>query len=79
MDGHGVALKSIQESINTSTAAGKIVFHIFGALAEFERNLIRERTKAGLVPVEEQGGDQSPWKKMEGSWLLICIVVNSIP
>ena len=39
---------SLREAINTNTSAGKLVFHIFGALAEFERNLIRECTMAGL-------------------------------
>ena len=41
-----VGLKSLQESIDTSTPGGKLIFHVFGALAEFERELIRERTKA---------------------------------
>ena len=48
LDTEGVALKSLQESIDTSTPTGKLVFHIFGALAEFERQLIVERTQAGL-------------------------------
>jgi DNA invertase Pin-like site-specific DNA recombinase len=39
-----IAFKSITENIDTSTATGQLVFHIFGALAEFERNLIKERT-----------------------------------
>jgi len=43
-----VGFKSLTESIDTNTSGGKLVFHIFGALAEFERNLIRERTNAGL-------------------------------
>src|SRR5437867_2246405 len=43
-----VAFQSITENIDTSTPTGKLVFHIFGALAEFERNLITERTMAGL-------------------------------
>jgi len=38
----------LQESIDTTTSGGRLIFHIFGALAEFERNLIRERTLAGL-------------------------------
>lgn len=44
-----VGLKSLQESIDTTTVTGKLVFHIFAALAEFERNLIRERRQAGLA------------------------------
>ena len=50
-----VALKSLQESIDTTTTTGKLVFHIFAALAEFERNLIRERTQAGLAAARARG------------------------
>jgi len=48
LENHGVALRSLHESIDTSTSTGKLVFHLFGALAEFERNLIKERTMTGL-------------------------------
>ena len=41
--------------IDTTTSGGRLVFHIFGALAEFERNLIRERTKAGLAAARARG------------------------
>ena len=51
----GVALKSLQESIDTSTPTGKLVFHIFGALAEFERQLIVKRTQAGLSAARARG------------------------
>jgi DNA invertase Pin-like site-specific DNA recombinase len=44
----GVGFRSLQESIDTTTSSGKLVFHVFAALAEFERDLIRERTRAGL-------------------------------
>jgi DNA invertase Pin-like site-specific DNA recombinase len=50
-----IAFKSIMENIDTSTATGQLVFHIFGALAEFERNLIRERTIAGLDAARSRG------------------------
>jgi DNA invertase Pin-like site-specific DNA recombinase len=50
-----VGLKSLQESIDTTSPSGKLVFHIFGALAEFERNLITERTKAGLAAARARG------------------------
>jgi len=43
-----IGFKSIQENIDTTTSGGKLIFHIFGALAEFERDIIRERTQAGL-------------------------------
>ena len=50
-----IAFKSMTENIDTSTATGQLVFHIFGALAEFERNLIRERTMAGLGAARTRG------------------------
>ena len=45
----------MQESIDTTTSGGRLIFHIFGALAEFERNLIRERTMAGLRAARARG------------------------
>ena len=48
-------LFELQESIDTTTSSGKLVFHIFAALAEFERNLIRERTNAGLAAARARG------------------------
>jgi len=44
LEGRGIGFRSLQESIDTTSPGGTLVFHIFGALAEFERNLIRERT-----------------------------------
>ena len=55
LEEQGVALLSLQETINTSTPAGRLTFHLFGALAEFERNLIRERTQAGLTAARARG------------------------
>lgn len=55
LDSQGVALKSLHESIDTSTSTGKLVFHLFGALAEFERNLIQERTMMGLSAARARG------------------------
>src|SRR5262245_17586605 len=51
----GVSFKSLTENIDTSTATGTLVFQIFGALAEFERNLIKERTMAGLAAARARG------------------------
>ena len=51
----GIEFKSITEAIDTRTSGGKLVFHIFGALAEFEREIIRERTKAGLTAARSRG------------------------
>src|ERR687884_378303 len=50
-----IAFRSITENIDTSSATGQLVFHIFGALAEFERNLIKERTIAGLAAARARG------------------------
>ncbi len=51
----GVGLRSVQEDLDTTTPGGKLVFHVFGALAEFERDLIRERTFAGLAAARARG------------------------
>ena len=51
----GISFQSLQESIDTNSSSGKLIFHIFGALAEFERNLIIERTKAGLNAARARG------------------------
>ncbi len=51
----GIGFKSLTENIDTTTSGGKLIFHIFGALAEFERNLIRERTQAGLIAARARG------------------------
>ncbi len=51
----GVGFKSLTENIDTTTSGGKLVFHIFAALAEFEREIIRERTKAGLTAARARG------------------------
>jgi DNA invertase Pin-like site-specific DNA recombinase len=50
-----IGFKSIRENIDTTTSGGKLVFHIFGALAEFERDIIRERTQAGLRAARARG------------------------
>ena len=55
MDGEGIQFKSLTESIDTGTSGGKLIFSIFGAIAEFERNLIRERTQAGLAAARVRG------------------------
>jgi DNA invertase Pin-like site-specific DNA recombinase len=50
-----VGFQSLQESVDTTSTGGRLVFHIFGALAEFERGLIQERTKAGLAAARARG------------------------
>ena len=55
LEGRGIGFRSLTEHIDTTTPGGKLIFHIFGALAEFERDLIRERTTAGLVAARARG------------------------
>jgi DNA invertase Pin-like site-specific DNA recombinase len=50
-----IGFRSLTENIDTTTSGGKLIFHVFGALAEFERDLIRERTKAGLAAARARG------------------------
>lgn len=50
-----IGFKSITENIDTTTSGGKLIFHIFGALAEFERDIITERTQAGLLAARARG------------------------
>ena len=55
LGGRGVGLRSLTEAIDTTTPGGKLVFHLFAALAEFERGVIRERTLAGLQAARARG------------------------
>jgi len=55
LDERGIGFKSLTEQIDTTTSSGKLIFHVFGALAEFERDLIRERTQAGLAEARARG------------------------
>ncbi len=55
LNNRNVEFKSITENIDTTTPGGKLVFHMFGALAEFEQDIIRERTKAGLQAARARG------------------------
>jgi DNA invertase Pin-like site-specific DNA recombinase len=59
-----IGFKSLTENIDTTTPGGKLVFHIFGALAEFERDLIRERTRAGLDAARARGRTGGPKPKV---------------
>ncbi len=55
LEERGVGFRSIAESIDTTTSGGRLIFHVFGALGQFERDLIRERTKAGLAAAAARG------------------------
>ena len=55
LEGRGVHFRSLQDHIDTSSSGGRLIFHIFASLAEFERDLIRERTQAGLAAARARG------------------------
>lgn len=55
LDARGIGFRSLTEAIDTTTPGGRLIFHVFGALGQFERDLIRERTKAGLSAAAARG------------------------
>lgn len=55
LEDRGVGFRSLQESLDTVTPGGRLIFHVLGSLAEFERDLIRERTQAGLAAARARG------------------------
>ncbi|WP_238314421.1 recombinase family protein, partial [Methylobacterium crusticola] len=55
LEARGIGLRSLTEQIDTTTPNGRLIFHIFGALGQFERDLIRERTRAGLSAAAARG------------------------
>jgi DNA invertase Pin-like site-specific DNA recombinase len=72
LEERGIGFKSLMENIDTTTSGGKLVFHVFGALAEFERNLIRERTTAGLLAARARGRRGGRPKALTGKKLSIA-------
>ncbi len=64
-DSRGIGFRSLSEQIDTTTSGGTLVFHPFGALAEFERELIRERTRAGLAAARARGRQGGRPKKLD--------------
>ena len=55
LEARGVGFRSLSEAIDTTTSGGRLIFHVFGALGQFERDLIRDRTKAGLAAAAARG------------------------
>lgn len=69
LQGRGIGFKSLQENIDTTTSGGRLFFHVFAALAEFERDIIRERTQAGLKAARARGRLGGRPKKLTESQL----------
>ena len=63
LEQRGVGFESLTEKIETDSAAGRLVFHVFAALSEFERNLIRERTQAGLAAARARARGRAGGRK----------------
>ncbi len=68
----GIGFRSIQESIDTTTSGGRLIFQIFGALAEFEHSLIRERTHAGLRAARARGRKGGRPKVLDGKKIALA-------
>ena len=77
LETQSIGFQSLQESIDTTTPGGKLVFHIFGALAEFERNLISDRTKAGLEAARARGRRGGRPKKLDAQQRELAIDLYS--
>lgn len=72
LDAQKIGFQSLQESIDTTTSGGRLIFHMFGALAEFERHLIQERTQAGLAAARargKKGGRPKALDEKQEAWL----------
>lgn len=55
LNDRGIGLRSLREALDTTTPAGRLTFHVFGALSEFEADVLRERTRAGLAAARDRG------------------------
>lgn len=75
----GAGLRSLQENIDTTSSGGKLIFHVFGALAEFERDLIRERTRAGLSSARARGRLGGRRKIMDDKKVAMAISLSKDP
>src|SRR5438876_9226771 len=72
LNNRSIGFKSITENIDTTTSGGKLIFHIFGALAEFERDIIRERTNAGLQAARARGRKGGRPKSLTGKKVVMA-------
>lgn len=72
MEARGIEFSSLRENLDTTTAGGKLLFHVFGAVAEFERDLIRERTMAGLSTARARGRNGGRPKSLDNKKLAMA-------
>ncbi len=79
LQARNVGLQSLQEAIDTTTPGGQLVFHFFGALAEFERALIRERTQAGLAAARARGRRGGRPRKLDRDTLRLARQMLAAP
>lgn len=73
LEGRGIGFESLSEAIATTTAGGRLTFHILGALAEFERSLISERTKAGIAAARARGVTVGRPRKLREEQVLFAV------
>ncbi|GJM35913.1 MAG: DNA invertase [Saprospiraceae bacterium] len=78
IQGKGAGLKSLHDAIDTTTPQGKLTFHLFAALAEFERDIISERTKAGLESARARGRKGGRPKGLSKEAKAKAIIVKSL-
>lgn len=79
LESRGVQFVSLTDGIDTTTSTGKLVFHVFGALAEFERNIISERTKAGLSAARSRGRKGGRKPKMTAKQIAMAKAIMDNP
>jgi len=77
LDERGVGFRSVTEAIDTTTPGGRLVFHLFGALAEFERQLIRDRTLAGLAAARARGRVGGRPRSMTAAKLRVAVAMRA--
>ena len=79
LEGRRIGFRSLSGAIDTTTGGGKLVFHIFGALAEFERGIIRERIRAGLDATATRGRKGGPPQKLSAEGLKAAKALLTYP
>ena len=79
LESEGIGFRSVTEAIDTTTSGGKLIFHIFGALAQSEREVIRERTKAGLAAARARGRVGGRPRKLDAKKVALAKTLLSDP